>query len=93
MRAESHYTSVTTPTVLSNGNGGFVPCPELMTQEELIRYLRIPEISSSADPANVVANLVRMHGLPRIHIGRQPLYPLEAVRQWVRDKIDKELRR
>ena len=75
---------------LPDGTGGICPCPDVMTQEELIRYLRIPDVSKSQNPANVVANLVRVHGLPCIHICRQPLYPLNAVRQWVREKVAKE---
>jgi hypothetical protein len=41
---------------------------ELMTEDELIVYLRIPEVSKSKDYHNVVENLKRMHKLPRIHI-------------------------
>ena len=74
---------------LPAGNGGIV-YPELLTEEELIRYLRIPEVSKAADYGNVIDNLKRMHGLPCIHIGRQPLYPLEAVRQWVQEKVTRE---
>jgi len=91
--ADGQDISVIGPAVLPDGNGGFAPCPEVMTEEELIRYLRIPEISAAKDPANVVHNLVRMHNLPRIHICRQPLYPLAAVRQWVQDKMEQEQRR
>ena len=29
---------------LPDGKGGFQPCPDLMTEEEVIRLLRIPEI-------------------------------------------------
>jgi hypothetical protein len=39
-----------------------------MTEDELIAYLRIPEVSKSKDYHNVVENLKRMHQLPRIHI-------------------------
>jgi hypothetical protein len=35
------------PAVLRDGNGGFMPCPELLTEQELVLFLRIPEISSS----------------------------------------------
>jgi hypothetical protein len=87
------HDMLTYPAVLPDGNGRFTPCPELMTQQELIRYLRVAEISKAQDPANVVANLVRMHDLPCIHISKTPLYPLGAVRQWVREKTSKELRR
>lgn len=59
---------------------------DLMTEDELIQFLRIPEVSSSKDYHNVVENLKRMHDLPRIHICGKPLYPLEAVKEWIRDK-------
>jgi len=74
------------PAVLPDGNGGFVPCPELLTEEELIRFLRVSEVSQAKDAHNVVENLKRMHGLPRIHICGKPLYPLEALRKWIRER-------
>jgi hypothetical protein len=76
-----------TATVLPDGNGGFTSCPELLTEEELIRFLRIPEVSNSENHHNVVENLKRMHGLPRIHICGKPLYPIEAIRKWIESKI------
>ena len=62
------------------------PESDLMTEEELIVYLRIPEISKSKDHKNVIENLKRMHRLPRIHICGRPLYPREAIREWIRQK-------
>ena len=64
--------------------------PELMTETELMCFLRIPDVSHGANPHNVVENLKRFHQLPCIHISRQPLYPLAAVRRWVEDKLAKE---
>ncbi|MDI6451795.1 hypothetical protein [Anaerobaca lacustris] len=88
----AHSAEVTSPTagMLGDGRGGYVPCPELLTEAELIQYLRIPLISGAADHGNVITNLKRMHGLPCIHISKQPLYPLEAIRLWVQEKIAKE---
>jgi hypothetical protein len=74
------------PSVLPNGNGDFTPCPELLTEEELIVFLRIPEVSKSEDYHNVIENLKRMHDLPRIHICGKPLYPLEEIREWIKKK-------
>jgi hypothetical protein len=79
--------------VLPDGNGGFMPCPELLTEEELIRFLRVPEISRAADPHNVIENLKRMLDLPCIHVCKKPLYPVEAVRRWIEEKVRKEQRR
>ena len=58
----------------------------LLTENELIEFLRIPEVSKAADYHNVIENLKRMHGLPRIHICGKPLYPIEAVKNWIKEK-------
>ena len=79
-------SGVTLAAVLPDGNGGFMPCPELLTEDELVRYLRIPEVSSAKDYHNVIENLKRMHDLPRIHVCGKPLYPREALRQWIQEK-------
>ena len=60
--------------------------PDLMTEEELVDYLRISKISSSKNYGNVVRNLKSVRGPPRINLCRTMLYPLKAVRKW----IDKE---
>ena len=84
---QTHVLSgVTFAAVLPDGNGGFMPCPELLTEEELVRYLRIPEVSGAKDYHNVIENLKRMHDLPRIHVCGKPLYPREALRQWIQEK-------
>jgi hypothetical protein len=67
-----------------------VSFPELMTETELMHFLRIPDVSPNANPHNVVENLKRLHQLPCVHISRQPLYPLAAVRRWVEEKLAKE---
>lgn len=64
--------------------------PELMTEEEVIRFLRIPEVAATDNHKNVIDNLKRIHGLPTIHISKQPLYPLTAVRRWINEKLLKE---
>jgi len=41
---------------------------DLLMVEELIRYLRIPELSNTQGYCNIVKHLKRMRDLPRIHI-------------------------
>jgi len=41
------------PAVLPDGNGGFTPCPELLTENEAIRFLRLDSIDVE-DPANTL---------------------------------------
>ena len=58
--------------------------PELMTEAELIEYLHIPTVSKSKDYRNVIYRLKRYRDLPRIHICGQPLFPREAIQEWIR---------
>ncbi|MCK5225211.1 MAG: hypothetical protein KAQ89_00685 [Planctomycetes bacterium] len=60
--------------------------PDLLTEEELIKFLRISKVSKAQDYHNVIAHLKRIHDLPCIHICRQPLYPIEAIRKWIEEK-------
>ena len=57
--------------------------PDLMTETELIEYLRIPEISRSNNFHNVIEHLKSMRNFPRIHICSKALYPLKVVRDWI----------
>jgi len=61
---------------------------ELMTESELVRFLRIPEISNSRDYHNVIEHLKRVRGLPRIHICRKALCPEKAILEWVEKELD-----
>jgi len=65
---------------------GFKPAkgfPELLTEEELVAYLRIPAVSNSKDYHNVIEHLKRLMNLPRIHICNKTLYPKKAVQEWI----------
>ena len=57
--------------------------PELMTEEELIHFLRIPEISEAVDYHNVIEHLKRMRNLPRLQLCKKVLYPTHAILQWI----------
>ena len=80
------FTELIATAVLPDGNGGFIPCPELLTEEELIVFLRIPQVSKARDYSNVIENLKRMHDLPRIHICGKTLYPRKAIQEWIEKK-------
>lgn len=57
--------------------------PPIMTEPELVDYLRIPEVSKAKDHGNVIANLKRSQGLPCIHISNNCLYPRAAIDAWI----------
>ena len=69
--------------VLPDGNGGFTPCPELMTESEVIQFLRIPKVSNSKNYHYVIEHLKKFRDLPRIHVCRKALYPRKAVLEWI----------
>jgi hypothetical protein len=61
---------------------------ELMTEAELVQFLRIPEISNSKKYHNVIEHLKKCRGLPRIHICRKALYPKKAILEWMEKETD-----
>jgi len=66
------------------------PAPELMTEDELITFLRIPEISKAKDYRNVIDNLIRMRDLPRIQISNRLLFPRQAILEWIKSVTTKK---
>jgi len=91
MNESKTYTTVEIAAALPDGNGGLKSCPNLLTEDELIRFLRIPEISKAKNHHNVVAHLKRYRNLPSIHICRQPLYPRRAILEWIKETTQKEM--
>ncbi len=75
------------PAILPGSDGAFVVCPTVMTEEELIRFLRIPEISGATPYGNVIQNLKRVHGLPRIHLCGKAVYLTDSIRQWLQQQV------
>ena len=61
--------------------------PDLMTEEELIGYLRIPEVSKAKNLHHVIYNLKRTRDLPCIHIANKSLYPRGVIQKWVEAQV------
>ena len=62
----------------------------LMTIDEVVVFLRIPEVSTAKDYQNVVKNLIRFRGLPRIYISNKMLFPRAAVAEWIASQTIRE---
>ena len=60
---------------------------DLMTEPEVIQFLRIPEISNSKDYHNVIEHLKKIRDLPRIHICRKALFPKKAILEWIEKQL------
>ena len=59
---------------LSN-NLDLTKLPDLLTVDEVIQVLRIPQISTAKDYPTVVKNLIRFKNLPRIQLCKKLLFP------------------
>ena len=57
--------------------------PDLLSIEEVIHVLRIPQLSTSKDYHTVIKNLIRFRDLPRIQICKKLLFPKKAVLEWI----------
>ena len=69
----------------SDGECGLFPT--VMTEDELICLLRIPEISRARNHRDVIENLKRTRGLPRVYLCGRAVYPTEAVKAWLENHI------
>ncbi len=79
------YTTQEIPTTLPDGDGDLKSCPNLLTEDELIKFLRISEVSKARNYHNVIVHLKRYCNLPCIHLCRQPLYPRQAILDWIEE--------
>ena len=70
------------PAALSDGNGGFTPCPELLTEDEAIRYLRL-DIDGAGKPENTLRYYREQKKLRPTKIGRKLLYSRRALEEFV----------
>ena len=75
------------PAILPDLAAEFLPCPTIVTEEELIRFLRIPEITNATNHRHVIENLKRTRGLPRIHLCGKTVYLTEAVKAWLQNHL------
>ncbi len=73
---------------LPDGRGGAAPCPTVMTEAELIAFLRIPQISGAKDPHNVVEWLKRARGLPFIPLSHKCVYSLPSILKWLSGEVE-----
>ena len=78
----------TAASVLPDGNGGFTPCPELLTEAEAIRYLRL-DIDGPAKPGNTLRYYREKKKLKGTQIGKRVLYTRKALDEFL-EKMTKE---
>ncbi len=80
--------SFSTPAILPDGNGGFTPCPELLTEDEAIRYLRL-DIDGPHKPNGTLKYYRDQGVLCAVRIGRNLRYPRKELDQMVEKLLDR----
>ena len=75
------------PAVLPDGNGGFTPCPELMTEQEAIRFLRL-DADGSADPVQTLRYYRDKGQLIAIKVGRKNRYRRQDLESFLAQKSE-----
>jgi len=66
---EGKANSFIMPAVLPDGNGGFTPCPELLTEDEAIRLLRLDGVGVE-DPSGTLRYYRRKALLRGTQVGK-----------------------
>ena len=74
-------------TVLPDGNGGFTPCPEVLTEEEAIRFLRL-DMNGLKNPANTLRYYRQEGKLKGTRISNRIYYTLKSLREFTEEVTD-----
>jgi len=77
------------PAVLPDGNGGYEPCPELLTEAEAIRYLRLDtlQLENPSDTLRYYRNEKNL--LKATKISHHLFYSRKALNEFL-EKITNE---
>ena len=74
-------------TVMSDGNGGFMPCPELLTEQEAIRYLRL-DVDGSGDVCRTMKYYRDGGKLIAIKVGQKNRYRRQDLDNFLANKSE-----
>jgi len=74
--------------VLPNGDGSFTPCPELLTEDEAIRYLRL-DVNGPRNPSGTLKYYRDQGVLRAIRIGRNLRYPRKELDHMIERLLSK----
>ena len=79
------------PSVLPDGNGGFTPCPELLTETEAIRYLRL-DVDGSPNPLKTMEYYRNSGQLVAVKVGKKNRYRRQDLDDFLMRKSEKKQR-
>lgn len=70
------------PAVISDGNGGWQPCPNLLTPNEAVRYLRIDKLGLK-NPLNTLKYYREKGLLKGTYIGNHLFYTKQELDKFI----------
>ena len=84
---EKQTNSCSLAAVLPDGNGGFTPCPELLTEDEAILYFRLDE-GGSSDPKRTLKYYRDRGQLIAIKVGKKNRYRRQDLDNFLDQKSE-----
>jgi len=88
MFEENRNPAIVFPAVIPDGNGGYLPCPELLTEAEAIRYLRLDTLELR-NPSDTLRYYRNKHLLRATPLSNRLFYTRKALDEFL-EKITKK---
>jgi hypothetical protein len=91
MNEKSNNMSMALGEVMPDGQGGWEPVPSLMTEAEVIRFLRL-DAEDGSDPIQTLARYRNTGQLVAIKVGRRNRYRRQDVEDFLARKSQQKQR-
>jgi hypothetical protein len=91
MNEKSGSMSIALTEVMPDGQGGWQPVPSLMTEQEVIRFLRL-DAEEGTDPVQTLARYRNAGQLVAIKVGRWNRYRRQDVEDFLARKSEQKQR-
>lgn len=88
---EQHFTPafICSCTIRKPPNGGFIPCPELLTEDEAIRYLRL-DVNGPQNPKGTLKYYRDKGILKGVRVGKNLRYPRKELDRMIDKLLEKK---
>lgn len=75
------------PIFMPDGNGGVQPAPELMTEAEAVRFLRLDTVNIK-NPSATLRRYRDRGTLRAVQISKAVFYPLQELRRFLQQQVE-----
>ena len=88
---EKNKCTFSAENVLSDGSGGFIPCPTLLTEDEAIRFLRLDTVNIK-NPSATLRRYREAGTLRAVQISKRIFYPRKELERFINLQMEKIFR-